>query len=302
MGKQSNAKRDRFLKIQEAREIEGLVKRACFWDKVLQPVPVHDEKRKFPLIVANDVAEFVLRHHKKIDVFTDLVGVLPVFDSFVIECECEGIASCFMFHLTETYENAFSRGLLDNSGIHQINDIHQEWFVQGFFQTDAIRTMRWIIFTGQEGQLIEIVDITDEPVEPPYWREKQELYRYEQHLVVALFTMNFLACQNVALVDHAPATTDNRAYCERFGVPLTIYKTLTLKSEHIHCDGIEQPFPSYLRTRRLHLVRGHFARYTENAPRFGINHPRNIGTFWIEPHARGKEENGMVVKDYQVKP
>ena len=48
--------------------------------------------------------------------------------------------------------------------------------------------------------------------------------------------------------------------------------------------------------RALHLCRGHFKTYTEEAPLFG----KYTGTFWWQPSLRGKEENGIIRKDYSV--
>ena len=47
---------------------------------------------------------------------------------------------------------------------------------------------------------------------------------------------------------------------------------------------------------RAHLVRGHFATFTEDAPAFGK--PWGIGRFWIPPHIRGDESKGIVEKEY----
>lgn len=47
---------------------------------------------------------------------------------------------------------------------------------------------------------------------------------------------------------------------------------------------------------RAHLVRGHFATFTEDAPAFGK--PWGVGRFWIPPHVRGDETKGVVEKDY----
>ena len=47
---------------------------------------------------------------------------------------------------------------------------------------------------------------------------------------------------------------------------------------------------------RVHLCRGHFKVYTAEHPLFGSL----IGQYWWQPHARGQNKNGIVVKDYQV--
>ncbi len=46
----------------------------------------------------------------------------------------------------------------------------------------------------------------------------------------------------------------------------------------------------------FHMCRGHFKTYTEDAPLFG----KYAGTFWWQPQARGKKENGTIIKDYEV--
>lgn len=48
----------------------------------------------------------------------------------------------------------------------------------------------------------------------------------------------------------------------------------------------------------LHIVRGHFARYTPEKPLFG----KYVGQFWMPQHTRGSADVGTVVKDYAVGP
>jgi hypothetical protein len=49
-----------------------------------------------------------------------------------------------------------------------------------------------------------------------------------------------------------------------------------------------------------HLVRGHWAVYSEQRPLFG--RPGLHGRFWVSEHERGDREHGEVVKDYTVLP
>ena len=49
--------------------------------------------------------------------------------------------------------------------------------------------------------------------------------------------------------------------------------------------------------RALHICRGHFVTYTQEAPLFG----RMTGTFWKPMHLRGNKKEGVVVKEYQIK-
>lgn len=68
-----------------------------------------------------------------------------------------------------------------------------------------------------------------------------------------------------------------------------ITKALERAAEHREHGGGVLP---------LHGVRGHYVTYTEEAPMFG----KHVGTFWKDPHMRGKVENGAVVKHYSVEP
>jgi hypothetical protein len=48
--------------------------------------------------------------------------------------------------------------------------------------------------------------------------------------------------------------------------------------------------------RAMHICRGHFAKYTDDAPLFG----RYTGLFWKPMHVRGNVRNGIVDKDYKL--
>jgi hypothetical protein len=48
--------------------------------------------------------------------------------------------------------------------------------------------------------------------------------------------------------------------------------------------------------KRVHLCRGHFKTFTEDAPLFG----RYTGRFWWQPQVRGQDKSGIVHKDYNV--
>lgn len=47
---------------------------------------------------------------------------------------------------------------------------------------------------------------------------------------------------------------------------------------------------------RIHLCRGHFKEYTKDHPLFG----RLTGRYWWQPHVRGQNKEGIVMKDYKV--
>jgi len=47
---------------------------------------------------------------------------------------------------------------------------------------------------------------------------------------------------------------------------------------------------------RVHLCRGHFKQYTADHPLLG----RHVGLYVWQPHVRGKNKDGVVMKDYNV--
>jgi hypothetical protein len=49
-------------------------------------------------------------------------------------------------------------------------------------------------------------------------------------------------------------------------------------------------------SRGLHMVRGHYSTYSEDAPLFG----RVTGTFWVPAHVRGTATEGVVSSEYRV--
>ncbi|MBZ0293363.1 MAG: hypothetical protein K8L99_12420, partial [Anaerolineae bacterium] len=113
-------------------------------------------------------------------------------------------------------------------------------------------------------------------------------------LYPALMSLQFLNCKNVELVDYEPSPRIKQL-SEKHRVPLDTYKVLkvnTTRKVYPDREGDDSPSDP----KRLHIVRGHFAHYTDEAPLFG----KYTGTFWIPAHVRGDESVGMVVKDYEI--
>jgi len=118
--------------------------------------------------------------------------------------------------------------------------------------------------------------------------------------VFALETGFFLAMlhvKNVLVVDHEIPEKMQRARIRRKKAPFFNYKTLrvvTPGSSLPTQGGGTQP-PQEI---AFHLVRGHWAHYTEERPLFG----KYVGTWWIQPHTRGTPKVGVVFKDYDLVP
>jgi hypothetical protein len=108
--------------------------------------------------------------------------------------------------------------------------------------------------------------------------------------------LSLMHCKNVRLVHQRQEMPDKlrRSFEKEFGHPLVEYYVLAIdpfaKRHANEPTGLGVP-------HRFHIVRGHFARYTEDAPLFG----KHVGLFWIPAHARGNSDLGIVAKDYELK-
>jgi len=109
-------------------------------------------------------------------------------------------------------------------------------------------------------------------------------------------TLCFMHCKKVTTPEQEPDPEINKQRRKAGLKPFIRYHTInidpmkaTLKSEGgIEANGLK---------RALHICRGHFVTYTEDAPLFG----RLTGTYWKPAHVRGSATEGVVFSNYNVK-
>ena len=109
--------------------------------------------------------------------------------------------------------------------------------------------------------------------------------------VTAMATL--MNCKNVVTVRREHDAAIQRKRGRRGHLPLYAYHELLIRGQETHgkanvLDGAGLPVA-------IHWVRGHFKRYTKDAPLFG----RMTGMFWWQPHVAGRAER-FVDKDYRV--
>jgi len=108
-------------------------------------------------------------------------------------------------------------------------------------------------------------------------------------------TFSFMHCKNIKQREVVPPAILRQPWKKKHGRPLVRYRVLDI-------DPMRKVLKSEGRSdevglkKALHICRGHFATYTEDAPLFG----RVTGTFWKPQHVRGSAKHGAVVKDYRV--
>lgn len=108
--------------------------------------------------------------------------------------------------------------------------------------------------------------------------------------------LTFMHCKNVRSEVVDPPLALSRKWQRKTGRALVRYRQLDIEPmrEVLRRDGGVEVHGI---GKALHICRGHFATYTDEAPLFG----RVTGTFWKEQHVRGSAKHGAVVKDYNVK-
>jgi hypothetical protein len=153
---------------------------------------------------------------------------------------------------------------------------------------DLFNDFRQKLIVGeQKGASIPIkLASMDEPMTTHYLQENGD----EIKILATILTL--LSCKNIgAETVPAPIKLNNKRKKQN-KQPIFSYKTLVIKPVGKHQESI----PKHLWENRIHLQRGHFKTYTAEKPLFG----RITGRFWWQPHVRGQNKDGVVMKDYKV--
>lgn len=102
-----------------------------------------------------------------------------------------------------------------------------------------------------------------------------------------------LNCKNIGEYELTPPTLEKKLRKKIFGIT---YKTLiiTKSGKKKKADPSEEDF--LFGHNRVHLCRGHFKEYTEDAPLLG----KHVGVWWWSSHVRGQNKDGEIRKKYAV--
>ncbi|MEE8551456.1 MAG: hypothetical protein V3T08_09425 [Gemmatimonadota bacterium] len=105
----------------------------------------------------------------------------------------------------------------------------------------------------------------------------------------------FMHCRNVVQREVSQPRGPSRQWAREHGRPLVRYHVLDIDPMKATLEAEGGVSKNGLK-KALHICRGHFATYTEDAPLFG----NYVGTVWKPQHVRGSAQQGAVVKDYEV--
>jgi hypothetical protein len=132
---------------------------------------------------------------------------------------------------------------------------------------------------------------TGDPTDPDY--DKEAIEEWVKWIGTAVnMSLLLLDCKNIATEKVHPPEKLNRKRRMLKKQPLFTYHTLVIKPTGKRQESI----PKHLWENRIHLCRGHFKTYTKEKPLFG----HITGRYWWQPSVRGRNREGIVMKDYQV--
>lgn len=117
------------------------------------------------------------------------------------------------------------------------------------------------------------------------------------HNALAAMAFTFANCSNVKLEDRTEEYQPSAKIMRRLKLPCVKRYTLNIDGHSTAPRPNSEPGQTGIMP--FHLCRGHFATYTEDKPRFG-RLAGGVGRFWIRPHTRGREERGIIEKDYAI--
>jgi hypothetical protein len=130
-------------------------------------------------------------------------------------------------------------------------------------------------------------------------RDKTRLEVLVQQLVCPAFlALSFMHCRNVRVTEETPQPKLSKIHQKKTGKPLLRYRILEIdhikevleQQGHANTEGLK---------RALHICRGHFSSYGKDGR--GLLFGKYVTTVWVPMHLRGDQNQGVVVKDYDVK-
>ncbi len=125
----------------------------------------------------------------------------------------------------------------------------------------------------------------------------EKMYRFADSLLKPVYFANSLVhCKNVQLKETDIPIKLISKRKKKSKLPFLRFNTVVIDAMKTTLKTEGKSDKVGLK-KALHICRGHFATYTEDAPLFG----RVTGTFWKSMHLRGNKKVGVVVKDYQIK-
>lgn len=165
----------------------------------------------------------------------------------------------------------------------------------------------FIFPVNAEGQIIPVDDkfpCVQTVYLPPNVPNREEMeknlafYILETYLYPCFLALSFMHCRNVKVLTEQAPEKLSKKHQRRTGRPLLKYRVLQI--DHMK-QVLEREGGASTQglKKALHICRGHFKHYGRDGK--GLLFGKYTATVWIPMHTRGSAEEGVVVKDYDVK-
>lgn len=114
---------------------------------------------------------------------------------------------------------------------------------------------------------------------------------YWSPMMPAFQTLGWMNCRNLELEQQGPSAKVRKARAKRNQFPGMDYHVVVIPGGSSSGGSGNGGLGT-----KLHMVRGHFAVYTPEAPLFG----RLVGAYWKPSHVRGNADRGRITSEYHV--
>jgi hypothetical protein len=186
---------------------------------------------------------------------------------------------------------------------HEFSDKSGRWWCNcyAFLSVAGVRPVLFAQYVLRFDNDHKVVaDECDFQMAPSMFRAlgKEKAYgQLKYSIYAAVSTLELMSCSNVGLAPRPFNPEQVRRAAKRFGEVPGGYRYHVLV---VRPPGARSSTPGQeIGTMPRHVCRGHFAEY---GPQFGkgLLFGKHAGRFFIPPHLRGDEKNGIVEKDYAV--
>jgi hypothetical protein len=281
---------DVYLDLAESRDAPSQLKK-------LEPAPWRKLMNGLPRVIADNAAHYVEEQYVKAGEVTqqwNVVGpqngsLLPPFDEIWMEYAAP---ESWMGQWADGYADSPNTGFrlqrLDWEGGHQLVISNVVLDIRGpegnFLLTNK---WAWVLYLDQDGVCVDAVCNT-----------AAENFEGANALTgIPVLALNWMNMNNLGLVQQGPSAALQKKRTRNGQFPgVDYYAIEVLPKYRSEWEKQSGGVPA----NRFHTVRGSWATYTAERPRFGRHRPEDIGRFWRRGSAAGNKGKGTINKEYHV--
>lgn len=274
---------------------------------------VSEDLRNSQLVVIDNVADYFFSQRLE-DFFTasDFPCVMLPFELCFLEFRfpaqgreitgCEEVGVLLMMQGPDARRGQFPE-ILDQPGVkYHLAGYH---FVRQARSDRVVLMAEFLLPVAGDGQIVSpgngrIYGVTNILTPGVSEDAEQRNIRFVHQFAgfPVFLALSFMHCRNVRMKEEVPPPKLSKSHQRKRGRPLLRYRVLEIDHMKSVLEREGQASTGGLK-KALHICRGHFASYGIDGK--GLLFGKHSGRYWIPMHTRGSAEEGVVVKDYEVK-